>query len=186
MIIRSTDDYKVIIGFKKTINEERTLFYVLTLKSNSWKVLRQVVYGIFTKISGFLCGGALHWFMLAGEKKVIMSLDLSTEECKEIPQPAEAEHESCQDLYDHRLGVLKGCLCIYSYFSPSPMSSKIWVLKNNKWELYINNNDDFDVAHWFIPREVLVDSQNRSSYVYTVDYVDLCRAPGNIFALLCL
>ncbi|XP_035835069.1 F-box/kelch-repeat protein At3g23880-like isoform X2 [Helianthus annuus] len=142
----SSDDYKVIAGFMKKFDSKRTSFLVLTLKSNTWKVIGQVKYSIYEGRSGVFYGGALHWFMTHKNlKKVIISLDLSTEEFKEIPMP---------DVYmlyfdSYRLGVIEECLCIYSI--RSPLSTKKWVMKNNKWELYIDNHcqTKYDVAHYF-------------------------------------
>ncbi|XP_076881024.1 F-box protein CPR1-like [Bidens hawaiensis] len=146
-----TDDYKVIVGFKKSRNSNRTLFYIFTLKSNTWKVIGGLNYKSAGGATGILCGGALHWFMSDTRgKKTIISLDLSTEEVKKIPLPI----PSADLLHDHAylfkiLGVIEGCLCIYSNYSSS--STKIWVvMKNNKWQLY---NDDhcqsrYDVAHY--------------------------------------
>ncbi|KAI3741462.1 hypothetical protein L1987_59136 [Smallanthus sonchifolius] len=169
----TTDDYKVIIGLKKRVFDELTVFHVLTLKSNVWKVIGEVKYKDFTNKAGILCGGALYWFMTASKKKVIMSLDLSTEECKEIPQPMEPEYV-CADFYDYRLGVIEECLCIYSIFSASPLSSKIWVMKNNKWELY-NNESKYDIVHYL----ARLYSQNRSSYFYSHDDCRLVPSDGD-------
>ena len=95
-------------------------------------------------------------------KKVIISLDLSTEEWKEIPLPPEAD-----DYYNHRLGFIEECLCIYLHYSDT-LSSKKWVMKNNKWEVYSNESSKFEVAHLLKPRP-MVDSQKRTNYVYTHD-----------------
>ncbi|KAK9056060.1 hypothetical protein SSX86_027147 [Deinandra increscens subsp. villosa] len=171
----STDDYKVIAGFR---NKERTSFYVLSLKPpNVWKLIGEVNYRYFWNPCGILCGGALHWFMSArNKKKVIMSIDLSTEEWKEISQPAEPEYE-CGTVYEHKLGVIEECLCIYS-----PESWKIWVMKN-KWELYnANDQGKYDVAHSLIYNHEVVDSQNHSRYVYVHDdgrLVPICSCWGS-------
>lgn len=131
----SIDDYKVIVGFLK---KKRMLFHVLTLKSNTWKFMGHIKY-YNSSVSGVLCGGALHWFMIRKDKKVIVSLDLSTEEFKEIPQPADVEYAS-------ELGIIDGCLCIF--WDCSPFSSKIWVMKNSKWERYNNHcGSKYDVVH---------------------------------------
>ncbi|XP_076925215.1 F-box/kelch-repeat protein At2g43270-like [Bidens hawaiensis] len=100
----SADDYKVIAGFMKTDGQKWTLFYVFTLKSNTWSVIGEIEYGT----DGVLCGGALHWFMDSDAKqKVIISLDLTTHEFKEPPQPKFDVND------DHKLGIIDECLCIY-------------------------------------------------------------------------
>ncbi|GKB91925.1 F-box/kelch-repeat protein-like protein isoform X1 [Tanacetum coccineum] len=53
-----TDDYKVVIGIR--MRKGGTLFRVLTLKSNIWKVMSQVKYKVFRRI-GILWNGMLHW-----------------------------------------------------------------------------------------------------------------------------
>lgn len=177
----STNDYKVIAGFMKNLDSKRTHFYVLTLKSSStWKVIGEVKYGIYASRTGILCSGALHWFMTRKKrKKVIISLDLSTEEFKEIPLP------DVDILYEyncfHRLGVLEECLCIYSNASPS--STNKWVMKN-KWELYIDDHcqNKYDVAH-YLP----IDSQMTSGDSDIVlRMVFVCLPMGYIFVLVYL
>ncbi|KAD3068994.1 hypothetical protein E3N88_36874 [Mikania micrantha] len=175
----STDDYKVIAGFRDWVFEERTLFHVLTLKSSIWKVIGEVKYKNLSNRPGVLCGGALHYFMYAGKKKVIMSLDLSTEEFKEIPQPLQVEYDNAEDFFNQRLGVIvdeedNECLCIYSF--SSSLFGKKWVMKNNKWEPY-NERRKYDIAHFFSSRR-LVDSQNRTSFIYVHDYGRLVPSDG--------
>lgn len=41
------DDYKVIVGFMKNRDAKGTCLHVLTLKSNGWKVIRQVEYSTY-------------------------------------------------------------------------------------------------------------------------------------------
>ncbi|KAM0015834.1 putative F-box domain-containing protein [Helianthus debilis subsp. tardiflorus] len=156
----STYDYKVIAGFR---NSKRKLFYLLTLKSNIWKVIGEVKYMTLTNRSGILCGGALHWIMLGKKKKkVIISLDLSTEEFEEIPLPTEAHR-----FYSPRLCVIEGCLCLY--IDSFASSSKKWVMKNNKWELYYyNDKSEYDFVYclqrW---HRRVVDSRKTTRYFYT-------------------
>ncbi|XP_076893367.1 F-box protein CPR1-like [Bidens hawaiensis] len=155
------DDYKVIAGFRKRRDDRKwTTFYAFTLKSNTWKVIKDVRYrNILQCKSGVLCGGALHRFMKdANKKKVIISFDLSTEEFKEIPQPD--AHELECDINYFELGVLEDCLCIcLRWFSMYPM--KKWVMKNNKWELYTDHcQTKYDVVH-FMPLKL--DSQKMCS-----------------------
>ncbi|XP_076957809.1 F-box protein CPR1-like [Bidens hawaiensis] len=149
----SADDYKVIVGFmrRKRTGSIVTNFHVLTLKSAIWKVIGQLKYRITGRFacSGILCGRALHWYMKKKYKKtVIISLDLSTEEFKVIRLPG-------ADLlfkfsYSHLLGVIEECLCIYTIDFP-PSTKKKWVMKNNKWELYIDDHCQrkYDIVHYW-------------------------------------
>ncbi|MFS7959811.1 putative F-box domain-containing protein [Helianthus anomalus] len=155
----AADDYKVIAGFmkRKRTGSKVTVFHLLTLKSNTWKFIGQVKYWRFCHgVSGILCGGALHWIM-TGKKKnekkkkmnVIISLDLSTEEFKEIPL------RDASLLYEYGdnhilLGVIEECLCIYR--SGYPPSTKKWVMRNNKWEVFIDDHcqSKYDIVCWVI------------------------------------
>ncbi|KAJ0806759.1 putative F-box domain, galactose oxidase/kelch, beta-propeller, F-box associated interaction [Helianthus annuus] len=80
----SEDDYTVVVADKK--GENQTCFYLLSLKSNVWRVIGEVKYRLLTK-AGILCNGALHWLVGDNEntKKLIICYDLSKEEFKEIP-----------------------------------------------------------------------------------------------------
>ncbi|KAJ0861137.1 putative F-box domain-containing protein [Helianthus annuus] len=105
------DDYKVVAGFM--INKKWTLFYVLSLKSDTWELIKKVKYTSIDGKAGTLRGGALHWFMEDIKKRrvVILSLDLSTLKFEEIPQP-QLGYE--YDRWCVRLGVIEECLCISS------------------------------------------------------------------------
>ncbi|KAI7727783.1 hypothetical protein M8C21_025014 [Ambrosia artemisiifolia] len=156
----STDDYKVIAGFMKDWHSKHTRFHALTLKSNTWKAIGKVKYSTYVGKSGILCGGALHWFMThKNHKKAIISLDLSTEEFKEIPLPDPSLLYD-RDCFDYRLGVIEDCLCIY--LRCSSLSTRKWVMKNNRWEVYTNDHcqGKYDVAH-YLP--ITLDSQMTSS-----------------------
>lgn len=140
-----TDDYKVVMGIK--MHKGGTLFRVLTLKSNIWKVTSQVKYEAYGPI-GILWNGMLHWFMedCYTEKQVILSFNLSREEFKETSQPHDSRY-----VYDwsNSLGIVEGCLCIFRNHPPYQR----WVLKNNNdkesWELlpYDCEMNKYDVAH---------------------------------------
>jgi hypothetical protein len=88
----STDDYKVVMGIK--MGKAGTLFQVLSLKLNIWKVVRQVKFKIASSLFGILWNGALHWFMKDVNNKqiVLLSFDLSREEFREIPQPDDSRY----------------------------------------------------------------------------------------------
>ncbi|XP_076891458.1 F-box protein CPR1-like [Bidens hawaiensis] len=144
----SIDDYKVIAGFSKNLHIKRTCFHVLTLKSNVWKKKK---------------------------KKVIISLDLSTEELKEIPEPL-PDMLYVRDI-DHCLGVIDECLCIYSVYPP--FSSNTWVLKSNKWELY-NSNDHCEINKYDIVHGLTLVVESPPSFIYShMDGPDGRREPSS-------
>ncbi|GJZ63364.1 zinc finger, CCHC-type containing protein [Tanacetum coccineum] len=59
----STDDYKVIVGFK-SISSSWMSFQVLSLKTNVWKDVGKLKYLCFSlNTIGILCNGKLHWFL---------------------------------------------------------------------------------------------------------------------------
>ncbi|XP_076931890.1 F-box/kelch-repeat protein At3g23880-like [Bidens hawaiensis] len=167
----SSDDYKVIGGFRKSTYSWRTLFHMLTLKSNTWKVIGEFEYVNMASKTGVLFDGALYWLMSSKirRKKTIISLDLSTKELKEIPQPDGAGFS----LSNLGLGVIQDRLCLYSYLFP-----KKWVMNNNKWELHISQGHD--VAHRLSEVD---DSQNTRGYVYSFSHCDGdydgCHVPCN-------
>ncbi|GJZ41323.1 putative F-box domain-containing protein [Tanacetum coccineum] len=137
-----TDDYKVVMGTQMDY-DAGTLFQVLTLKSNLWKVMKQVKYNFYNPL-GILWNGALHWFMqdCNSMKKVILSFDLSREEFEEIPQPFDSRYVGTY------LGITEGCLCIYLNDPPYER----WVMKNyndkQSWELLPGcETNTYDVAH---------------------------------------
>ncbi|XP_076955464.1 F-box protein CPR1-like [Bidens hawaiensis] len=184
------DDYKVVLGFMDPCNDENARFHVLTLKSNTWKIigdkrLCKHAYAGLSGLEGVLCGGALHWFVSNEWRKnrVIISFDLSTEKFREIPRPTHEEYECVDDPrvegQGHRLGVVEECLCVYKDWSAVGKYNNLdylprwkWVMKNDKWEVY---NDDcceskYDVAHNVV---VVEKSPTR---VYGVD--DGIRVPS--------
>nr|GEX88529.1 hypothetical protein [Tanacetum cinerariifolium] len=152
----SLDDYKLVVGLPK--GEDGTLFQVFSLKSNAWKVIREVKYRFIVQLSddedptgyrvGILCNGALHWIMYDAQnqknktnpKTSIISFDFSKEYFKEIPQPdGDKLYQSlCMDILieDWRglktkmcLGTWEECLCVFYY---NLMTSEVhrWIMKN--------------------------------------------------------
>ncbi|MFS8011005.1 putative F-box domain-containing protein [Helianthus anomalus] len=129
---------------------------------NGVKVIGEVKYRCIDGFNGVLCGGALHWFMSDKYKRVILSLDLSTQEFKEIPQPADEEYVNDVDDIECFLGVIEEYLCMY--WDRFPLSSKTWVMKNNTWELYNNDHCEtkYDVSHSLL---VFPTSSQMSRYI---------------------
>ncbi|KAK1435308.1 hypothetical protein QVD17_01069 [Tagetes erecta] len=123
------DDYKVIVGVEKSVNE--TCVQVLSLKSNVWRVIGDMKYTFIRRV-GMLCDGALHWIIKdQNQKEIIISYDLSKEEFKEIGQPDDARYEATSNII--QLGIFNECLCIYQ---SECSSSDRWLMKNHEtWEL---------------------------------------------------
>ncbi|XP_076923058.1 F-box/kelch-repeat protein At3g06240-like [Bidens hawaiensis] len=162
-----SDDYKVVVGLE---TPPTTRFHVLSLKSNTWKVIGESKYHSMGG-NGILCDGVLYWFManIIKLKLIIISFDLSTEELKKIPQPDDADYKT-SPFFKHKLGLIQDRLCIYSC-----PSSKIWVMVNNKWEQYIDRQQsEYDVAHYL---SGVSDSQNKRGYVYSFRHDDGHRVP---------
>ncbi|KAF5791908.1 putative F-box domain-containing protein [Helianthus annuus] len=139
----STDDYKVIVK-----GENRTCVRVMSLKSNVWRVIEDVKYEFISK-TGILSHGALHWIVRDQNcKKLIISFDLSKEEFKEIPQPADAGYECT---YSSRLGIVKECLCIFRR-SNCCLLDNLWIMKSynvkGSWERLPHiHNMQHDIVH---------------------------------------
>nr|GEW99336.1 putative F-box domain-containing protein [Tanacetum cinerariifolium] len=125
---KSVYDYKVVMWVGLD-NDAVTLFRVLTLKSNIWKVIRQVKYKLSNPL-GILWNGTLHWFMkdCKSMKKVIISFDLSREEFKEIPQPDDSRYvgntptkiDSLKKSLDDKFTIEDLGLDIYFLAKPNP------------------------------------------------------------------
>ncbi|KAJ0617180.1 putative F-box domain, galactose oxidase/kelch, beta-propeller, F-box associated interaction [Helianthus annuus] len=144
----SEDDYTVVVADKK--GENQTCFYLLSLKSNVWRVIGEVKYRLLTK-AGILCNGALHWLVGDNEntKKLIICYDLSKEEFKEIPLlPDDARYESSSHSY---LGVMEECLCVF--WQPLSSCVVVWPMKKynvkQSWELLRrNSNMNYESIHY--------------------------------------
>ncbi|GKC08755.1 putative F-box domain-containing protein, partial [Tanacetum coccineum] len=140
------DDYKVVMGIK--MGKTGTLFQVLSLKLNTWKVVKHVKFKIASGRFGILWNGALHWFMkdVNNRQIVLLSFDLSREEFREIPQPDDSRYV-CD--YFNYVGIVDECLCTYRNYHPYHS----WAMKNyndkDSWELLPDDFEmnKYDVAH---------------------------------------
>lgn len=140
----STDDYKVVLGFRKRVGW--TCFQVLSLKSNVWKLIGDVKYSFHSRI-GILCNGALHWIMKdsssPNKKRVIASFQLSEEKFIKISEPDDERYEcgvaSCPNM---NLGIIEDCLCV---FPCDGFNDNLWMLKNYNgklsWEMFEKDCD---------------------------------------------
>ncbi|XP_071708439.1 F-box protein CPR1-like [Rutidosis leptorrhynchoides] len=175
------DDYKAVLGFEIYPDTELTQFYVLSLKSNTWKFIGQVKYRIVGSRTGVLFNGALYWFMSYWKETVIMSLDLCRNELKEIPQPHHPiyRHELGKE---HKLVIIGGCLCIHYdpriTYRHQVYSYKTWVMnKNNSWQVFRCEDDDskYDVVHCLRMPGDAIKNDNRRHGIYmsskTLEYV---------------
>ncbi|GKD00869.1 putative F-box domain-containing protein [Tanacetum coccineum] len=140
-----TDDYKVVMAIQKGLNE--SLVQVLSLKSNTWKLIGQFNYVISFNKTGILCNGALHWFVVdhhhssEDPDRVILSFDLFREEFTVIPEPNDSRFESSRTT----LGMLEDQLCVFSHnvFNDNDLPRDIWVMRSynvqDSWELLSND-----------------------------------------------
>ncbi|KAL7617724.1 hypothetical protein Lser_V15G02680 [Lactuca serriola] len=133
----SKDDYKVVLGFGK--GSSHTCFLIFSSKSNLWEVIGEVDYTCISRV-GVLHSGALHWVAYHGspddKQQVILSLDLTKDKFKEIPQPDDMRYKN--DVASEgamRLGTMDGCLCVFD----GMCTVKIWVMNEynvrQSWEL---------------------------------------------------
>ena len=158
----STDDYKVIAGFKS--GSCSMSFQVFTLKTNVWKDFGTIKYMYFNLDAvGILCNGKLHWLMEDQNKKVvIISFDLFEEKFEEISGPGEFKY----GLFCN-LGIIEECLCLCD------IHKRIWVLKNyNIRESWVSLQDalqnDKDVVHYLKPFK---DSLSQTSFFTNDDLI---------------
>ncbi|GJZ81295.1 putative F-box domain-containing protein [Tanacetum coccineum] len=148
-----TDDYKVVMAIEKGLHE--SLIQVLSLKSNTWKLIGQFKYLFRHRLPGILCNGALHWFVYDYSNKktnrVILSFDLSREEFTAFSEPNDKRYESSFT----RVGMLEDQLCIFSHnmHNDNDLPRNIWVMRSynvqESWELLSNDCEiKCEVAHY--------------------------------------
>nr|XP_043612231.1 F-box/kelch-repeat protein At3g06240-like isoform X2 [Erigeron canadensis] len=146
----SKDDYKVVVGIQK--DKGRMCFYMLTLKSNTWEVIGDVDYTCISRV-GVLYNGALHWVAYHGapqnKQQVILSLDLSENEFKEISQPDDERYKlEVGSHWRMRLGIFDDCLCAF-YHGMLPCS--IWVMSEynvkQSWQRLSEPNIHTEIVH---------------------------------------
>ncbi|KAK1419894.1 hypothetical protein QVD17_29321 [Tagetes erecta] len=146
----STDDYKVVVGLKKS--EYLTSFMMLGLRSSVWKVIGEKKY-MFNSRIGTLCNGALHWLMFPqnhhtsnsnsnnnsncnsnkNRKAMILSFDLCQHTFKEMPPPDDDPLYQSLDKNSMTLGIMGECLCILERVSFIHPHHNIWIM--NKYDV---------------------------------------------------
>ncbi|GJT29589.1 putative F-box domain-containing protein [Tanacetum coccineum] len=148
----STDDYKVVMGIKKS--NDVALVQVLSLKSNTWKIIGQSNYSFIFDNPGMLFNGKLHWVVYDTSERqvVILSFDLSLEEFKVIPQPNDSKYESLSCRFPS-IGIVDDQFCLFFTKRRSNLPSYIWVMRSynvdQSWELLPDNYEmKHEVVHY--------------------------------------
>ncbi|XP_026412969.1 F-box/kelch-repeat protein At3g06240-like [Papaver somniferum] len=114
------DSYKLLrLAFGGGVN-------VYTLGSNSWKTIPAGNYIWLSYGNEVLVNGYLHWLAISGSRMIIVSLDISNEEFKEIQLPVElVENKRLNIIAD---GVLEGCL--YLLVKVDEVGVEFWVMQD--------------------------------------------------------
>ncbi|XP_026421161.1 F-box protein CPR1-like [Papaver somniferum] len=148
-----TDDYKLAIGVEAPGSKDTTLVQVYTLASSLWKTEKTIPYRLLCMhMSGVLVNGNLHWLALGQYNFLLLSLDISDENFKEMQLPREIPELN----KDMCLGVLQGCLCLL-------VSSDVNGVKNYSevWEML-----DYGVRESWTKRHVIAHESiiNKQKY----------------------
>ncbi|GJY06710.1 putative F-box domain-containing protein [Tanacetum coccineum] len=151
----STDDYRLVVGASESMTKE-TLFHVLSLKSNTWKLTGVFKYLIFYDRPGILFDGALHWlasdYNASERKRVILSFDLFREEFTAIiPEPVDSEYAPV----DSYVGIVEDQLCIFFQLSRDNdfPCNNIWVMRSCKGERYWEKlPDNYEMKYQVVHR----------------------------------
>ncbi|KAF5201765.1 F-box family protein [Thalictrum thalictroides] len=163
-----TEDYKLVkieyfydaYGFGSMTEFDRCEVRVYTLGTNSWRLIDDTpsppcYIGNLTRVAHV--NGVLYWVGLRGIgielSKSIISFNLRTEKFGEVSWP-EFEDHSYRDL---GLGVLQGCLCVFSYHLERV---DIWVTKDYDMEESWSWTRQFSIARSTKYLEPLVLQKN--------------------------
>ncbi|KAL7154637.1 hypothetical protein ABFS83_03G014700 [Erythranthe nasuta] len=139
----SSGDYKICavcyltLVFGSNVTFPRTV-RVYSLNADSWGGSR-----FFYKLDACLIGaakfmsGKIHWIsdFITDLKCEVVCLDLKSETFETLKQP------SCMEgYYNPRLGVLEGCLCVFSNYSPTD-TFDVWIWNEygveDSWAKYV-------------------------------------------------
>lgn len=177
----SIDDYKVVRRAPSAnANPNQFIVEVFSLKADSWRRIEDIKDSLVVEEGdvGSCLNGALHWLgsSVAGPNKtgVIVSLDLGTEEFREIPIP-DCDNKNGTISF-HTLGMINGCLSLLSK-EGRPTDVGIWVMKeygvNASWtKLLVLPQDDFLSCGYLVPicftsnGDVVMDDDGRSVVRY--------------------
>ncbi|KAK3036935.1 hypothetical protein RJ639_030900 [Escallonia herrerae] len=126
------DDYKVFLvmefrdGDDQWIKSETRVY---SLKSNSWKCLRDFPYSLpYRRVNGVHVKGAVHMVVAFGRENLppgreIVAFDLRTEGYRTVPKP-DYEDKNCVGMITDVLG---GCLCLTVIYCEYRVD--MWVMK---------------------------------------------------------
>ncbi|XP_058214312.1 F-box/kelch-repeat protein At3g06240-like [Rhododendron vialii] len=119
----SIDDYKVVVILSAHVDRAiQKRVEVYTLRTDSWRRIRDCPHSLEWTDSGIFVSGALHWTSW-DSNWIIVSLDLAKETYGEVLQP-DYDRDCC---LDYVLGVLSGCLCVLSQYADC---ADVWVMKD--------------------------------------------------------
>ncbi|KAG5102633.1 hypothetical protein JHK84_047602 [Glycine max] len=154
----STDDYVIV---NVTIWNYNTMIQCFSWRTNTWSTSSwssyesTVPYPCYHEIRhGLFINGALHWLVRScyyNKPRVIIAYDTMKRILSEIPLPDDAAETTF-----YSLGVMRGCLCIYSKSRwPTMLEIEVWTLKEYKvqssWtkSSFVLSHDYYDTT--FIP-----------------------------------
>ncbi|XP_026419518.1 F-box protein CPR1-like [Papaver somniferum] len=170
-----TDDYKLAIGIKLPGNKDTTLVQVYTLASNLWKTVKTIPYRFCDiQISGVLVNENLHWLALGQYDLLLLSLDISDENFKEMQLPREIPEMN----KDMSLGVLQGCLCLL-------VSSDVNGVENyfEVWEMLDYGVRESWTKHYVISHESIINELRYLKLVRSFKNHEILLLKGDILVL---
>lgn len=102
------DDYKVYCIFSCRPREKEKTLSVYSSKSDCWRLVGHFPYSNVSGTEGEFANGAIHWMSGTEKGKVIVSLDIITEEYQEILLPKYGERVDSWtiDTFGKNLSVL--------------------------------------------------------------------------------
>ncbi|MFS7916362.1 putative F-box associated interaction domain-containing protein [Helianthus anomalus] len=134
---------------------------------------RKLKYTFITN-AGILCNGALHWIVEDQSRKIlIISYDISQEVFKEVGQPDDPKYECGSS---SRLGIIKGCLCVYEKAENS-LNLGLWLMKEynvkQSWELLPRGREmKYDIVHYLrSPKRESLFRIDESCFSGTSEYI---------------
>ncbi|KAL1833491.1 hypothetical protein ACET3Z_003142 [Daucus carota] len=105
-----------------SLSGSATVAYVFMLKASQWKRVADPPFDLIKRVAGIFLEGSLHW--LSEKSMIIWAYNIAEKEFSGVPLPI--------GVFDSnsvfpRLGVLKGCLCLFSNVINSV--SELYVMK---------------------------------------------------------
>ncbi|XP_057803092.1 F-box/kelch-repeat protein At3g23880-like [Salvia miltiorrhiza] len=119
----SSGAYKVFVDFSIGLHERMCKVY--SSKTNSWKTVEYRSFG-FVRGGAQVASGKLCWQRMKSNGGMnvsdVVTFDLKIEEFGEMELP-------CDSIVS--LGVLEGCLCVFSYNKRTHFD--VWIMKEDSW-----------------------------------------------------